>query len=120
MLQNADLLILGYTCLLFLMKECGSHPDYYHQSSSSWLLLDRGTLCNLWEQTGCREGECCVKEVISFDDLDRNLVARTVCKPLLAFGELCLRMTEGYICDCAQGLHCEFKNNETYGHCATG
>ncbi|KAH9512255.1 hypothetical protein Btru_041310 [Bulinus truncatus] len=84
--------------------------------STTWLTVSQHP-CSFWDQTGCGYDECCVKEVISFEDLDRNVLASTICKPMLSLGELCLRQSEGYLCDCSRGLQCKYSNNETYGHC---
>ncbi|RUS77043.1 hypothetical protein EGW08_015200 [Elysia chlorotica] len=76
--------------------------------------------CSLTRQTGCGPDRCCVKEVISFQDLDKLPVVRMLCQPHRAQGELCLRQTEGYLCDCAKGLVCRHVHNESYGHCGPG
>ncbi|CAL1534943.1 unnamed protein product [Lymnaea stagnalis] len=119
-LTNEEMWIVWLSCLAVRLTSCDTPPDYDQPPSPSWSPGEGRQDCSVWEQTGCSAGECCVKEVITFEDLDRNPWVSTTCKPHLAIGELCLRQPEGYLCDCSSGSHCEFKNNETYGLCAPG
>ncbi|XP_005102087.2 uncharacterized protein LOC101864696 [Aplysia californica] len=116
-METADGLYLLATLLLWV-AECDMYARYLERPVSPWIPREHGLRCSVWNQSGCAEGECCIKEVISFQDLDKDLQVGTKCQPLLAVGELCLRQSEGYLCDCAKGLRCDFRNNETYGHCA--
>ncbi|KAI8791707.1 hypothetical protein BgiBS90_007171, partial [Biomphalaria glabrata] len=117
MLSSEELLSLSI--ILTCVQMCSSDllADEFQVTSTPWSYVGDRQPCSFWDQTGCQAGECCVKEVISFEDLDRNVLASTICKPRLSLGELCLRQSEGYLCDCSAGLQCQYTNNETYGHC---
>lgn len=58
-----------------------------------------------------------ITKVISYHDLDRDIEVGTKCLQHRTIGEFCLLRAEGYMCDCADGLFCQSRNNETFGHC---
>ncbi|CAL1541100.1 unnamed protein product [Lymnaea stagnalis] len=120
MLSFTHIFITCLSGLVLKLTSCDTPPDYDQPPSPAWSPAEGHQDCSFWDQTGCSKGECCVKEVISFEDLDQNPLVSTICKPYLALGELCLRQPEGYLCECMPGLRCEFRNNETYGVCSPG
>ncbi|BFZ25288.1 hypothetical protein BsWGS_28327 [Bradybaena similaris] len=116
--MNAREAIVSAWIFLLWITFYEAQSDTYRRPSSPWFQREDGITCTPGNQSGCASGECCVKEVITFKDLDRNMVVSTRCQPLLTLGELCLRRAEGYLCDCQKGLHCVFSRNESYGHCS--